>query len=102
MIGYAVMLVLRKNRLQAAIAVFIALMFFVIAMEEISWGQRIFDVESSEFFLEHNMQNEINLHNRNTKLSEAVYYTGAFTIYCCYPSFENKLQRYWTELNCVH
>lgn len=35
---------------------------FVIG-EEISWGQRIFKVESSTFFLENNAQQETNLHN---------------------------------------
>ena len=33
------------------------------AGEEISWGQRIFQVESSEFFMAHNAQQETNLHN---------------------------------------
>ncbi|QNL48281.1 hypothetical protein H8S90_15930 [Olivibacter sp. SDN3] len=35
---------------------------FVIG-EEISWGQRVFNVESSAFFLENNAQQETNLHN---------------------------------------
>lgn len=43
--------------------IFIALMFLFGAGEEISWGQRIFKVESSEYFLENNAQGEINLHN---------------------------------------
>ncbi|MGQ7871430.1 hypothetical protein [Sunxiuqinia sp. sy24] len=40
-----------------------AFLFFFAAGEEISWGQRIFGIESSEFFLEHNKQAETNLHN---------------------------------------
>ncbi|WP_207425469.1 hypothetical protein [Pedobacter sp. SYSU D00535] len=31
--------------------------------EEISWGQRVFGIESTEFFQKHSDQNEINLHN---------------------------------------
>ncbi len=31
--------------------------------EEISWGQRILNIESSEFFMKHNVQREINIHN---------------------------------------
>lgn len=31
--------------------------------EEISWGQRVFDVRSNEFFLQYNDQQETNLHN---------------------------------------
>jgi hypothetical protein len=42
---------------------FIALVFLFGAGEEISWGQRIFNVESSQYFLENNAQGETNLHN---------------------------------------
>lgn len=41
----------------------IALVFIFGAGEEISWGQRIFNIESSEYFAEHNAQGETNLHN---------------------------------------
>lgn len=33
--------------------------------EEISWGQRLLGVESSEFFKQHNSQQETNFHNLN-------------------------------------
>jgi len=36
--------------------------FFVLG-EEISWGQRIFHFKTSEFFEEHNSQDEENIHN---------------------------------------
>lgn len=36
---------------------------FILAMEEISWGQRFFSLQSNSFFLENNLQKEINLHN---------------------------------------
>ncbi|MCX2742760.1 hypothetical protein OO013_02720 [Mangrovivirga sp. M17] len=42
--------------------VMIFALFFVFG-EEISWGQRIFSIESNEFFLENNKQQETNLHN---------------------------------------
>lgn len=41
----------------------IALVFIFGAGEEISWGQRIFNIESSEYFIENNAQAETNLHN---------------------------------------
>jgi len=41
----------------------LAFLFFFAAGDEISWGQRIFDLESGEFFLKHNKQEEINIHN---------------------------------------
>jgi len=37
--------------------------FFLFAMEEISWGQRVFLIESPELFLQYNAQKETNLHN---------------------------------------
>jgi hypothetical protein len=38
--------------------------FCILAgFEEISWGQRVFGVESTEFFLTHSDQKEINFHN---------------------------------------
>lgn len=44
-------------------AIGFALVFFVVAMEEISWGQRVFSVQSPDFFAAHNYQGEITLHN---------------------------------------
>ena len=53
------------------------------AGEELSWGQRIFGFETSEFFLEHNSQQEAGLHNleivvgdRKYKLNRIVFGTG--------------------------
>lgn len=40
-----------------------AILFFFAAGEEISWGQRIFGIESSDFFKQNNAQQETNLHN---------------------------------------
>lgn len=44
--------------------------------EEISWGQRIFGIQSSEFFKEHNAQEETNIHNLvvdNVKLNKLIF-----------------------------
>lgn len=52
------------------------LAFFFGAGEEISWGQRIFEVESGAFFQEHNIQGETNLHNLvvgETKINKLVF-----------------------------
>ncbi len=34
-----------------------------VAMEEISWGQRLLNIDTPAFFLQHNQQRELNLHN---------------------------------------
>jgi hypothetical protein len=40
-----------------------AALCFLVAMEEISWGQRIFQIESPALFEQYNRQQETNLHN---------------------------------------
>jgi len=41
----------------------LALACLYVAGEEISWGQRLFNIPTPEFFNEHNLQGETNLHN---------------------------------------
>ena len=45
----------------------LAFLFFFAAGEEISWGQRIFGLQSSEFFQQFNKQGETNFHNLTVK-----------------------------------
>ena len=42
---------------------FLGCAWFLFAMEEISWGQRIFNFDVPKFFTENNYQQEISLHN---------------------------------------
>ena len=46
-----------------AVTLLLGLMLFFAAGEEISWGQRILGIKSSEYFKENNAQGETNLHN---------------------------------------
>ena len=41
----------------------ITLLCFIVAMEEISWGQRLLGYRPPAYFLEHNFQQEFNFHN---------------------------------------
>lgn len=50
-------------RLQRAIFIGLAFMFFFAGGEEISWGQRIFNIQTPETFAEVNVQGETNIHN---------------------------------------
>lgn len=57
----------------------LGLFFFFGAGEEISWGQRLLNIESSEFFSENNAQGEMNLHNlvvKDTKLNKLIFGRG--------------------------
>lgn len=41
----------------------LAVSCFYVCGEEISWGQRLFNLETPQFFQQHNLQQETNLHN---------------------------------------
>lgn len=53
----------RRSGLFLVVTFFAAFVFFFGAGEEISWGQRIFGVETPEWLEENNRQKETNLHN---------------------------------------
>ncbi len=65
----------------------LSIVFFFGAGEEISWGQRILNVESSQYFIENNAQGETNLHNLvvgETKINKLIFsqiLTGVLVIY---------------------
>ena len=52
-----------KKPLWVLTAAGLAFLFLFGGGEEISWGQRIFNIESGEFFQQQNIQNETNFHN---------------------------------------
>lgn len=69
----------KRNKKWIVYNVLLMLLCFFGFGEEISWGQRIFSVESSEFFLNNNAQNETNLHNLKVygvKLNKVVFSAG--------------------------
>jgi hypothetical protein len=72
---------LRKHRTTwfLFVTLILAIFQFFAAGEEISWGQRIFGIKSSEFFLEKNTQGETNLHNLivdGVKLNQVIFSIG--------------------------
>jgi hypothetical protein len=65
----------------------LAVLLFIAAGEEISWGQRIFNIQSPEYFKEHNAQGETNIHNlvvggvKINKLVFSIMLIAAMSIY---------------------
>lgn len=55
----------------------LAIGFFFVSMEEISWLQRVLDIQTPKAF-QGNGQHEMNLHNFKTDILENLYYFGAF------------------------
>jgi hypothetical protein len=49
---------------------------FVIAMEEVSWGQRFLGFRPPEYFLAHNYQQELNVHNVMSSESRALSFAA--------------------------
>ena len=77
-----------KKKILWCVGTFIfAVLFLFAAGEEISWGQRIFAVESSEFFLKNNAQGETNLHNLmvgETKINKIIFNQLLFLVMILY------------------
>lgn len=59
------------------ILIMFAMIYFLMAMEEISWGQRIFDWKTPLAF-KNNFQNETNLHNFDQKGAYGLVMTGFY------------------------
>lgn len=86
--GYRIVTLWRQKKpLFIGVLAFMMVLFIFGAGEEISWGQRIFNVESSAFFEQHNAQNEMNLHNlrvNGVKMNKLIFAKGlgiAFLLY---------------------
>jgi len=75
--------------------VLMALAMFAGFGEEISWGQRIFNLQSPDFFINHNLQNETNIHNLkifDIKLNQWLFTYGMLMVFLIYFSLP-----YWIE-----
>jgi hypothetical protein len=66
--------------------------------EEISWGQRIFSIQSGEFFTNNNMQAETNLHNLEidgVNINKLIFSQGLVVVFGFYFLFSQVLYRKW-------
>jgi hypothetical protein len=77
----------QKTKLFIFMTALLGIAFIFGAGEEISWGQRIFNTQSSEFFLQHNAQGETNLHNLvvgGKKINKIVFGVGLHLVLLIY------------------
>jgi len=74
------------------------LVFFILAMEEVSWFQRVLGIKRYFFIFRWNQQGEINIHNFATNVSEVIFYFGSFLLMVVLPFlcilFCNQYQNY--------
>ena len=76
-----------KPKLFLVMTFLLGMLFFFGAGEELSWGQRIFHTESSEFFRHYNAQGETNLHNLvvgGKKINKIVFGIGLHLVLLIY------------------
>ena len=76
-----------KSALFVGFALLVALFFLFASGEEISWGQRLFAIESSDFFKSNNLQKETNLHNLvvgETKVNKLIFGTVLGLVFTFY------------------
>lgn len=76
----------------------LVVVFFILAMEEVSWFHRTLGIRRSMFIFKWNEQGEINIHNFATNLSEVIFYFGSFLLMVVLPFicilFCNHYQNY--------
>jgi hypothetical protein len=76
-----------KNWWFLTVTLVLGLLLFMAAGEEISWGQRILGIRSSEYFLKHNAQGETNLHNlvvNGVKINKLIFSTILIAVLAIY------------------
>jgi hypothetical protein len=96
--AYRFIKLLRQRNWWFLTVVFIlGLLLFIAAGEEISWGQRILGIKSSEYFIKNNAQGETNIHNlvvNGVKINKLVFSTILISVLAIYLVLLPLLYRY--------
>lgn len=77
----------KKNWWFLVVTFVLGILLFIAAGEEISWGQRILGIKSSEYFLKNNAQGETNIHNlvvNGVKINKLVFSTILIAVLAIY------------------
>lgn len=83
----------QHNRLAAVISILTALVLFVMAGEELSWGQRIFGWATPNNLTSSNAQAETNFHNINTQLFQNCLYFAGWMLLIGLPFWRRSLDK---------
>ncbi len=73
------------------------LVFFILAMEEVSWLQRLRNINGVPYAFRWNSQGETNLHNFATNFSETVFYFFIFIFFCIFPFVRLRYNTHFTD-----
>lgn len=77
----------KRSWIFLTITLLLGLLLFVVAGEEISWGQRQLGIEPSEYFKKNNLQKETNFHNlvvNGVKINKVVFSVGLIVVLSIY------------------
>lgn len=94
-----------QNKIFGVSYVILGIIFLIGGFEEISWGQRILEINTPELISSNNIQNEINFHNLNTFPNNLMngfllisgFYGSFFWIFVSYRKYfsDNSFVRYF-------
>jgi hypothetical protein len=94
---YVLSVLARRNtyalaRWQRRFLVLIGALLVLAALEEISWGQHLFGFDPPEFFVRHNRQRELNLHNLVRFATLSRPFIGALLVFFIVMPLYDKLR----------
>lgn len=93
-VGFKMYFCQPKQRLKTLAVFALGVCFFILGGEEISWGQRLFDIVPGSFFQKHNWQQEINFHNLHTDIANISYHYGALVFLVLLPLMRKRINTY--------
>ena len=83
----------QHNWLAVLFACLVIIILFVMAGEELSWGQRIFGWATPEVFANLNKQGETNFHNMATQVFQNTLYFGGWLLLVGFSFWRNSLDK---------
>ena len=81
----------KEKKIQAAICATMSAAFAFVCLEEISWFQRILQIESPDFFLKYNFQDEITIHNLDPIQANLHFLYILVSGFCSFSFFIRKM-----------
>ena len=84
----------KKHRPTTFLCILLAIILFLMAGEELSWGQRIFNWETPELIATYNIQKETNFHNLATQLFQNTLYFGGWILLVLLPLLNLPLTKW--------
>lgn len=92
---YMVLINRKKHQPTVVLCLLLAIVLFLMAGEELSWGQRIFNWKTPELIATYNIQKETNFHNLATQLFQNTLYFGGWILLILLPLLSSSLAKWF-------